>query len=176
MCLSVQSVIRYAAGAGAVVLALALSTASAAANTIDLRAEYLDSSYVNRATCDFPIRVHEFGSYKVTDFYDGDGTLYKETISSGGGGIFTITDSAKGTTLTMQMQSARVEVDFNPDGSVDKTTTDGLAFRFTSAGDGVVLLDTGRLVTSAEGDVIWSAGPHQFRVDGDVATFCAAFG
>jgi hypothetical protein len=78
----------------------------------------IDSRYVDRRTCDFPIRVHEFGRFKIADYYEGDGTLVKEILTAGAGGPFTFADTANGTTLTMQMQSAPIVTTYNADRSV----------------------------------------------------------
>lgn len=176
MCLRVQSVIRYAAGAGAVVLALALSTASAAANTIDLRAEYLDSSYVNRATCDFPIRVHEFGSYKVTDFYDGDGTLYKETITSGGEASLPSRTAPRARLSRCRCKAHILRLISTRMGPLTRPRPMDWPSASPRREMAWCCSIPAGLSRAPRANVIWSAGPHQFRVDGDVAAFCAAFG
>ena len=50
----------------------------------------------------------------------------------------------------------------------------GLRFRVIFPGLGVVLLDAGRVVFDADGNVAFEAGPHQI-VNEDFAAFCAAF-
>ena len=50
----------------------------------------------------------------------------------------------------------------------------GLRFRVAFPGLGVVLLDAGRIVFDADGNVVFEAGPHQI-VNEDFAEFCAAF-
>ncbi len=149
----------------------------AAANTKKTTAIHVDDRFVDRRTCDFDIRVHVFGQYKAADYYDNSGFLYK-TILTAGGGLFSFTETANGTTLTMQMQSVQVIITYNTDGSRDMVTNDGLANKFTLPGGGVVLLDTGRTVFDFVDDhvnLVFEAGPDQ-AFDGDVDAFCAAFG
>jgi len=112
----------------ALVLAGSLAAAAlpASANTKTTSIMHIDSRYVDRNTCDFPISVHEFGPYKIADYYDGDGTLVKEILTAGAGAPFTFTDTANGTTLTMQMQSAPIVTTYNADGSVRTEAINGL--------------------------------------------------
>jgi hypothetical protein len=159
----------------AAVLAGCLAAAvPASANTKTMSILHIDSRYVDRRTCDFPIRVHEFGPFKIADYYDGDGRLVKEILTAGAGGPFTFTDTANGTTLTMQMQSAPIVTTYNADGTVRTEAINGLEWKFTAPGGGIVLLDTGRLVLDGDGNVIFEVGAHQ-RQNGDVARFCASF-
>ncbi len=159
----------------AAVLAACLAAAAlpASANTKTTSILRIDSFYVDRRTCDFPIRVHEFGPFKIADYYDGGGTLVKEILTAGAGGPFSFTDTANGSTLTMQMQSAPIVTTYNADGTVRTEAINGLEWKFTATGGGIVLLDTGRLVLDGDGNVIFEVGPHQ-RQNGDVAAFCAA--
>lgn len=53
------------------------------------------------------------------------------------------------------------------------TTQAGLAFAITVPGEGIAMLDVGRLVLNAEGNVIFEAGPHQFLGEGE-SLICAA--
>jgi hypothetical protein len=51
----------------------------------------------------------------------------------------------------------------------------GLAFHVTVPGEGVVLLDAGRLVADAEGNLVFEAGHHQiFGSNPDTEKLCAA--
>lgn len=160
----------------AAVLAGCLAAAGpASANTKTMSILHIDSRYVDRRTCDFPIRVHEFGPFKISDYYDGGGTLLKEILTAGAGGPFIFADTANGTTLTMQMQSAPIVTTYNADGSIRTQAINGLEWKFTAPGGGIVLLDTGRLVLDGDGNVIFEVGPHQ-RQNGDVTRFCASFG
>ena len=52
-----------------------------------------------------------------------------------------MTETAKGTTLTMQNQSFQVVVTYNADGSPNTTTINGPVNKFTLPGGGVVSLD-----------------------------------
>ncbi len=155
--------------------ATALWALPAAANTQVRTVIHVDDTFVDDETCGFDITVHVFGPFTDTDFYDNSGFLYKTIETVGPGGPFTITETAKGTTLTMPMQSFQVTITYNADGSPATFTNNGLVTKFTLPGGGVVLLDTGRVTFDREGNILFEAGPHQ-QLHGDVDAFCAAFG
>lgn len=86
-----------------------------------------------------------------------------ETV--GPGAPFTITETANGTTLTMQNQAFQVVITYNADGSANTTTFHGPVFIFTVPGGGAVLLDVGRVTFDSDGNVVFEAGPHQQLAD-----------
>jgi hypothetical protein len=155
--------------------AIALWAPPAAANTQLRTVIHVDDTFVDDETCDFDITVHAFGPFTSTDFFDNSGFLYKTIITVGPGGPFTVTETAKGTTLTMQNQSFQVVVTYNADGSSNTTTINGPVNKFTLLGGGVVSLDVGTVTFDSEGNLVFEAGPHQ-QLHGDVDAFCAAFG
>jgi hypothetical protein len=55
-----------------------------------------------------------------------------------------------------------------------QTASVGMRFRVAFPGLGVVLLDAGRIVFDADGNVVFEAGPHQVFNE-DFTEFCAAF-
>jgi hypothetical protein len=171
---AVRPIVRLVGVLALILGATALWVQPAAANSKKTTAVQADNRFVDSRTCAFDIRVHFFGVYRSTDYYDNSGFLYK-TIITAGGGLFTVTEAAKGITLTMQMQTVEVVITYNADGSVNTGTDNGLVLKFTLPGSGVVLLDTGRLIFDSEGDIVFEAGPHQ-ALHGDVEAFCAAFG
>jgi hypothetical protein len=61
---------------------------------------HVDETYTETVTCPFDISVHVSGSFKVVDYYDDTGFLYK-TIATPGGGPFTLTSTA----LTQQSEA-----------------------------------------------------------------------
>ena len=54
-----------------------------------------------------------------------------------------------------------------------QVAVNGVIFRITVPGAGVVLLDVGRFVFTFDGDLVFIAGQHQFLA-GDFAGLCAA--
>ena len=172
-----RSIIRLAAVFAVAFAGMTLWVPPAAANTKVTTVFHVDQTFPReRKTCGFPIRVHFFGSYRSTDYFDNTGFLYKTIITAGGGGRFSITWTANDTTLTMQMESAQVVVTYNRDGSIDTSTDNGIVAKFTTPGGGIVLLDAGRVTFDvSDGSILFEAGPHQ-QLHGDVQEFCAAFG
>jgi hypothetical protein len=161
--------------AGAILWTASLTTAAQASMTVksvfDVRETYTDTF-----VCPFDVRVHLDGSFKNVDFYDTDGFLYRSIATPGGGGPFTVTYTAKGTTLRQQSEAFSTVITYNRDGSVRTYTQRGPFDRFTVRGTGIVLLDTGIAVFSEPDEtLLFSGGPHQ-AVNGDFEAFCASFG
>jgi hypothetical protein len=155
-----------------VILAAIASAQIASANTQVRTDFHVDDTTVDSSICGFDITSHVFGSFTATDFYDNTGFLYK-TISTVGPGPFTITATAKGTTLIDQNESFSDTLTYNPDGSVKTETANGPFNKFTAPGLGIVWLDTGHIIGDGDGNVLFVAGPRQ---NGDFTAFCAAFG
>lgn len=171
-----RPIIRLTAVLAVTVAGMMLWVQPAAANTKVTTVFHVDATFPREtSTCGFPISVHFFGSYRSTDYYDNSGFLYKTIVTSGGGGPFSITWTAKGTTLTMQMESVQNVITYNADGSINTNTEHGVIAKFTTPGGGIVLLDTGRVTFDSDGNIVFEAGPHQ-QLHGDVEEFCAAFG
>ena len=159
----------------AAVVGVALLAPPALANTVVKTLNHVDFTYVEKGVCPFNISVHLEGSYKSVDYYDGSGFLYKEINTAGGGGPFTVTNTAHGTTLTQRNEAFSEMITFNRDGTWTYMRRGPVA-KFTVPGGGVVLLDTGTATWSEPDEaLLFSGGPHQ-AVDGDFDAFCAAFG
>ena len=155
---------------------LALSAQPAAANMQVKSAYHVDFRYVESEVCAFDLRVHLEGFYKSVDYYDNSGFLVKTINTVGGGGPFTVTNSAHGTTLTQQSEAFSEAITYNRDGSAKTYTRRGAYARFTVPGGGSALLDTGIATWSEpDEDLLFAGGPHQ-AANGDFETFCAAFG
>ncbi len=107
------------------------------------------------------ITFHFFGPFTVRDFYENTGFLYKTIIRVGPGGPFTVTATAKGTTLTQQNSSFVENITYNSDGSVKTRTDNGPYNKFTAPRSGIVWLDTGRIVVDGDFNVLFVAGPRQ---------------
>jgi hypothetical protein len=167
-----RRLIRSAAVTAMTIAAMVLAE-PAAATTKVTTVMHVDDTFVASGVCSFDITFHAFGSFKESDYFDDSGLLVKTILTPRG--LFTVTTSAKGTTLTMQAQNFQEVFTYNPDGSVKSDTLHGIVWRFTIPGGGVVLLDAGRVTFDSEGEVLFEGGPHQL-LHGDVDAFCAAFG
>jgi hypothetical protein len=147
----------------------------AAANMQVRSVIHVDETYTDSSVCPFDLTVHLHGSFKNVDYYDNSGFLYKTIATVGGGGPFTVSYRANGTTLTQRNEAFSVVLTYNPDGSVSTYTQRGPFNKFTTPGGGIVLLDTGIATWSEpEEDLLFAGGPHQ-AVNGDFDSFCAAF-
>jgi hypothetical protein len=154
----------------------ALSAQPAAANTQVKSTNHVNFTYVESEICPFDLRVHLEGFYKSVDYHNNSGFLYKTINTVGGGGPFTVTYTAHGTTLTQQNEAFSEVITYNRDGSARTYTRRGQYARFTVPGGGIVLLDTGIAMWSEPvEDLLFAGGPHQ-AVNGDFEAFCAAFG
>jgi hypothetical protein len=123
---------------------------------------YLDDGA--SAACGFPITFHQLdrGTYQL--FFDKQGNLIRvqvQTLTSG-------TATANGITLLEQGRENNF-YDIVTGTQMDAS----LEFRVWLPGLGVVIMDTGRLLFDAEGNVVFEAGPHP-ALDGDFAALCAA--
>jgi hypothetical protein len=152
-----------------------LFASPAAANMQVKTVNHVDDTSVDSGVCAFDVTFHSLGSFKNVDYYDNSGALYKTIDTPGGGGPFTVTATAHGTTLTMQSESFSFVTTYNPDGSADTFTQRGVFDKFTVPGSGIVLLDTGVVRFDSEFNVTFAGGPHE-AVNGEFDAFCAAFG
>ena len=159
-----------------VVVAVPLAvTATAAANTTQTEVVTVHDTFdFGEATeaCGFPVDLRVDGSFKITDYLDNRGTLFKEIITAFGG-PFTLTaiNSANGKSTTTQSQSVATIVHFNPDGSVASASNSGPIYNFVVPGLGTILQSTGRLVFDGEGNIVFLAGPQDIE-NGNTAAFC----
>jgi hypothetical protein len=159
----------------AVALVTSLMGSTAAfANTKVTTVYHIDLRYIDSDTCGFDISVHYFGSFKGADYLDNSGFRTK-TIFAAFGGLLTITERARGTTLTTQNVSFQEVITYAADGSVSTDASHGVVLRFTSPGDGIVLKDVGNLILDADGNIVFEH-PLRQAMHGDVDEFCAAFG
>jgi hypothetical protein len=149
----------------------------AAANMQVKSVTYVNETYTESQVCPFDIRVHLEGPFKTIDYYDNSGFLYKTIATPGGGGPFTVSERANGTTLTQQSEAYSTVVTYSADGSAKSYTQRGPVARFTVPGVGIVLQDTGTATWSEPVETLLfiSGGSHQ-AVNGDFDEFCAAFG
>jgi hypothetical protein len=116
------------------------------------------------AACGFPVTFHQLdrGTYEL--FFDQQGNLTRvqvQTLTDG-------TATANGVTL---LEHGR-ENNFY-DVLTGTSMEASLEFRVWLPGLGVVIMDRGRLLFDADGNVIFEAGPHP-ALAGDFTALCAA--
>ena len=103
---------------------------------------------------------------RVTTFFDQAGNPVSVQVHVHYDGTFT--NSITGLTLR---DPARLTITVDLQ---DGTQTDaGLAFGITVPGEGIAVLDAGKIVFDADGNVLFVGGPHQF-LEGGEALICAA--
>jgi hypothetical protein len=103
---------------------------------------------------------------RVTTFFDNAGNAIQVQVHVNFNGV--ITNSVTGRTVrdpghftnTIDLQEGT-------------STYAGLVFGITVPGEGIAVLDVGKVVFDAEGNVIFVGGPHQFLEEGP-ALICAA--
>ena len=123
---------------------------------------------VNTALCGFPITFVENGTYKVTTYYNSQGTALRSVITNQRRYVATAT--ANGRTLLTNYPLV-IRTTF-----ADNTRTEhGLLSAYHVPGEGLILINTGRLVIDrATGNAVFSAGQHDI-VEGNVSDFCGFF-
>ena len=129
----------------------------------------VDFTHTETALCGFPIVYTENGTFKEKTYYDGEGNPIKLILTNMS--RYTETATANGKTLTTTWPSGFI-VSF-----VNNTAAQfGLRAAYHVPGEGVVLLESGRVVFDlTTGDVLFTAGQHQL-LDGSADTFCSYFG
>ncbi len=122
--------------------------------------------------CGFPVLIHLQGPFKIGTHYDQAGNPVKEILVAP---HFLVTFSANGKSFTTP-GPAPVITTFLPDGSPDTIAVVGLVAAIHLPGQGVILLDAGKIVFTGElgGTITTEVGPHQYFGTGDATQFCAA--
>lgn len=103
---------------------------------------------------------------RVTTFFDNAGNAIQAQIHVNFNGV--ITNSVTGRTVR-DPGHYTITIDLQEGTS----TYTGLVFAITVPGEGIAVLDAGKVVFDAEGNVIFVGGPHQFLEEGP-ALICAA--
>lgn len=103
---------------------------------------------------------------RVTTFFDNAGNPIRMQVYSNFNGIITNSETGRSVrdpghfTITVDLQAGT-------------STYAGLVFGITVPREGIAVLDAGRVIFDAEGNVTFVAGPHQF-LEGGPALICAA--
>ena len=119
------------------------------------------------------IHVAYEGTFRLSLFFDQEGTLVRDAIVGGGRISVTFSSATSGRSLS-GMSPAPFRTTYNADGSVARLTASGLNAAITIPGEGVVLLDTGSITWTGGfgGAVEGAAGPHDWFIGADTSAFC----
>jgi hypothetical protein len=162
-----RSAVLAAAFAAMVAIALALGLAQSASatpttGTFEYQITYIDDGA--SAACGFPVTFHQLnrGTYEL--FYDQQGNLTRVQVQT----LVDGTATANGVTLLVHGRENNF-YDVLTGTQMDAS----LEFRVWLPGLGVLIMDRGRLLFDADGNVVFEAGPHP-ALEGDFSALCAA--
>lgn len=150
-----------------IVLATGLGLVSpAAADEPEKITFSVEITQTDDTSCDFPFLEEFEGRITITTFFDSEGNPIRVQLHLPFDGI--LTNQATGTSVSATQDLIVVE-----DLEAGTTTFVGVRFRVNFPGLGHVLLDVGRVIFDADGNVIFEAGPHQV-INEDFEAFCEA--
>jgi hypothetical protein len=153
-----------------IVLPLAFAGAALAVPPTTEVTTIVDSVTVDSDICadfGFDVTFVENGTFKTTTFYDSEGNVVKSILSNFDV-RYTSTATANGKTLSTNYPLVFITY-------TDADIRVGLRNAYHVPGEGVVLLDAGRLILDpATGEVTFEAGQHEI-VEGSVDAFCGYF-
>ena len=153
-----------------IVLPLAFTAAALAVPPTNEVTTIVNVSDVDTDICadfGFDVTFVENGTFKTRTFYDSEGNTVK-TILSNFNVRYTSTATANGKTLSTNYPLVFITY-------TDADIRVGLRNAYHVPGEGVVLLDAGRLILDPEtGEVSFEAGQHEF-LSGSVSAFCGYF-
>jgi hypothetical protein len=153
---------------GVAAIMVVMAASSAAAAKPEVVGPFHEEDTVFFADCGtFQILDRYVLDFTIKWFYDKDGNLVRgvEQVS----GTDTFINSVTGKEITAPFHNTVI---------IDPTTAtganNGVIYRVTVPGSGLVFIDAGRIVTNQAGtEITFQAGPHQ-AFDGDIAGLCAA--
>ena len=150
-----------------VMISLSLTSVTTVhAATPDVQTFHNEGSFVGFDCGEFLVLQDFTEDVTVTTFFDKAGNPVRAQIHVRYDG--TLTNSVTGLTLR---DPARRTITVNlQNGTVTET---GLFYGLTVPGRGIAVLDAGKVVFDADGNVIFVGGPHQFLAGGE-ALICAA--
>ena len=148
-------------------LTLALVASAGAAPPEKVVIEDIHIVQVDDTSCDIPFLEMFDGRVTRTTFFDEEGNPTRVTFHLPFHG--TLTNETTGESVSAD-QVLQLTVDFE----AGTESFAGLRFRVAFAGLGVVLLDAGKIVFDADGDVVFEAGLLQVFNE-DFTEFCTAF-
>jgi len=124
----------------------------------------VEITQVDNTSCDFPFLEEFEGRITITTYFDSGGDPIRVMLHLPFDG--TLTNQETGTSVSATQDLIVVE-----DLEAGTTTFVGVRFRVNFPGLGHVLLDVGKIVFDADGNVIFEAGPHQV-INEDFEAFC----
>jgi hypothetical protein len=162
-----RSAVLAAAFAAMVAIALALGLAQSASATPTTGTFEYEITYVDdgaSAACGFPVTFHQLNRGTYERFYDQQGNPTRVQVQT----LVDGTAAANGITLQVHGRENNfydVLTGMQMDASLE--------FRVWLPGLGVLIMDRGRLLFDADGNVVFEAGPHP-ALEGDFSALCAA--
>jgi hypothetical protein len=147
---------RLAAVTGLLVLGLAIMASPAGA--IEPRTStFADStSFVIDDICEFPIEINLQVQGTARLFFDRSGNAVREDVHVSYQGTWTNRDSGKS---VIEHET----VNFRNDPITGAFEVVGLNWHFSLPSGRTVVIDAGRLILDAEGNIVFEAGKHQIQ-------------
>lgn len=122
--------------------------------------------FTSKKECGFKVEFSFVGSVTVTEFLDAEGNVTRLLLH--GEDVGSATNPANGKTATGDDHWLE-----RHDVETGEMAIIGLFFHLNFGGAGIVVIDAGKVVFDADGNVIFLAGPHQV-LEGDFAALCEA--
>ena len=124
------------------------------------------------AQCGFPVENHLVATLKVSMHVLQNGTFIE--IDRVVDATVTFTNLATGKAYT-SLSPAPIIYRIEADGTVSGAWN-GLISKVTLPGHGMLIMEIGRLVFDADGNIVFEAGGHEGFLGGDVQGLCIALG
>lgn len=130
-------------------------------------------TFLNNFDCAFSLVEQVTGAYRDTLYFDRNGLLAREYLSPHFQGALIIRWTNPETGISLESHEASpLMIYYNPDGSFQKLTNQGLTFMVTVPGEGQpILADVGRIVIERGKGITFEAGTHE-ELNGDTTAFC----
>jgi len=151
---------------------LAAPVAASASASRQVEVIPVDETFPVDHGCGFPIMEHQSGTFQFATFFNSDGVPTKSIITVRS--HYVVTLSANGKTL-LGVSPYATKIIYDDAGGVASQTLTGLKGSFRIPHGGVLVLDTGRLVEDADGNVVFEAGPHPLHDGTAQARLCDYF-
>lgn len=140
--------------AAVLLLSAVASTAAIAAQPFTERFDFVQDAEPMADCGDFIIVADGAGSTQLTTFFDRHGAPSRLTLHGNYSGLMTNSESGK--SIADAPSIANITVDL----VTGVQTNVGAYWTVTAPGQGVVLIEAGRLVFDGEGPPVFIAGPH----------------
>ena len=154
----------------ALVMALPAFAAPPEFQTVPLDVTFIDQNATSQ--CGFPVQIHLLGTMKIAIHNRRNGTVVEiDQLLH----FIVIATNLETSTSNTSIAAGPSIITTQADGTVSIA---GLAIFdvVTVPGQGLLIKDVGRLVTDANGNIIFEAGTHPIITGGDVQGLCTALG